>query len=51
MLICLDVDSNEQAYDDQLKAIQDALTTYGTDHVEGVSIGVPIKAPTTLTQH
>lgn len=31
------VDANEQAYQDQLKAIRDALQVYGTGNVLGVS--------------
>jgi glucan 1,3-beta-glucosidase len=31
------VDSNEDAYATQVTAVQDALKTYGTDHIEGVS--------------
>lgn len=34
-----DVDSNTTAYDNQLTAIEDALKTYGTDHVLGVTVG------------
>ena len=34
----LDVDSNETAYNEQLSAVQDALKTYGTDNIEGVSL-------------
>ncbi|WWC88321.1 uncharacterized protein L201_003229 [Kwoniella dendrophila CBS 6074] len=33
------VDSNETAYDNQLTAVTDALKTYGTDHVSGVTVG------------
>ena len=33
----LDIDSDENAYSTQLQAVQDALKTYGTDHIEGVS--------------
>jgi hypothetical protein len=34
----LDVDSDESAYEAQVTAVEDALMTYGTDMVEGVSI-------------
>ncbi|OCF75503.1 glucan 1,3-beta-glucosidase [Kwoniella mangroviensis CBS 8886] len=33
------VDSNEEAYNDQVKAVEDALKTYGTDHVSGITVG------------
>ncbi|WVQ73520.1 hypothetical protein IAR50_003092 [Cryptococcus sp. DSM 104548] len=33
------VDSNETAYDNQLTALSDALTTYGTDHISGIAVG------------
>lgn len=33
----IDIDSNEEAYKNQLEAIVDALQTYGVDMVEGVS--------------
>lgn len=33
------VDSNEQAYEDQVTAIEAALKTYGTENVLGVSAG------------
>ncbi|KAI5449986.1 hypothetical protein NCC49_003877 [Naganishia albida] len=33
------VDSNEQAYVDQVKAIEEALKTYGTEHVLGITVG------------
>ncbi|ODN74156.1 hypothetical protein L202_07608 [Cryptococcus amylolentus CBS 6039] len=33
------VDSNETAYDDQVTALTDALKTYGTDHISGVTVG------------
>jgi len=32
-----DIDSNTQAYTDQVAAIKDAIEKYGTDHIEGVS--------------
>lgn len=32
-----DIDSNTDAYTTQLTAVQDALKTYGTDNIEGVS--------------
>lgn len=35
----VDVDSNQTAYDTQLTAIEDALKTYGADHVLGVTVG------------
>ncbi|TYJ53374.1 hypothetical protein B9479_005974 [Cryptococcus floricola] len=34
-----DVDSNETAYDDQVTSLTDALKTYGTDHISGVTVG------------
>ncbi|OCF56932.1 glucan 1,3-beta-glucosidase [Kwoniella mangroviensis CBS 10435] len=33
------VDSNEEAYNDQVKAVEDALKAYGTDHVSGITVG------------
>jgi len=36
-----DVDSNTQAYTDQVSAVEDAIKTYGTDHIEGVRIRIP----------
>jgi exo-beta-1,3-glucanase (GH17 family) len=33
------IDSNEDAYDTQVKAIGDAFATYGVDNVEGVAVG------------
>ncbi|KAK8858895.1 hypothetical protein IAR55_003126 [Kwoniella newhampshirensis] len=33
------VDSNQTAYTTQLEAVTDALKTYGTDHVSGVTVG------------
>nr|XP_019045226.1 glucan 1,3-beta-glucosidase [Kwoniella bestiolae CBS 10118]OCF24156.1 glucan 1,3-beta-glucosidase [Kwoniella bestiolae CBS 10118] len=33
------VDSNEEAYEDQVKSVTEALKTYGTDHVSGVTVG------------
>ncbi|WWC62957.1 uncharacterized protein I303_105555 [Kwoniella dejecticola CBS 10117] len=33
------VDSNETAYENQLAAVSDALKTYGTDHVSGITVG------------
>ncbi|ORY31807.1 glycoside hydrolase superfamily [Naematelia encephala] len=33
------VDSNETAYSDQLTAVEAAIKTYGTDHIEGVIVG------------
>ncbi|WRT66715.1 uncharacterized protein IL334_003678 [Kwoniella shivajii] len=33
------VDSNETAYTSQVSAVSDALKTYGTDHVSGVTVG------------
>ena len=35
-----DVDSNTQAYTDQVSAVENAIKTYGTDHIEGVRIRV-----------
>lgn len=35
----IDVDSNQDAFDSQLEAIEDALKTYGVDHVLGVTVG------------
>jgi len=34
-----DVDSNTDAFDSQLESIEDALKTYGADHVLGVTVG------------
>lgn len=36
--LTVDVDSNAQAYTDQVDAIEDAIKTYGTDHIEGVRV-------------
>jgi hypothetical protein len=36
-----DIDSNETANAAQVKAVEDSLKTYGTDHVEGVSHPIP----------
>jgi hypothetical protein len=36
-----DIDSNETANAAQVKAVEDSLKTYGTDHVEGVSHAIP----------
>ncbi|WVR06642.1 hypothetical protein IAU60_003674 [Kwoniella sp. DSM 27419] len=33
------VDSDESAYDNQVKAVTEALKTYGTDHVSGITVG------------
>jgi len=33
----IDVDSDEDAYDTQVAAVESALKTYGTSMVEGVS--------------
>nr|XP_031858562.1 uncharacterized protein CI109_006085 [Kwoniella shandongensis]KAA5525634.1 hypothetical protein CI109_006085 [Kwoniella shandongensis] len=33
------VDSNQTAYTSQLDAVTDALKTYGTDHVSGITVG------------
>ncbi|KAL1405860.1 hypothetical protein Q8F55_007538 [Vanrija albida] len=33
------VDSNTQAFDDQLKAITNAITTYGEDNIDGIAVG------------
>ncbi|MDA4805634.1 hypothetical protein NY486_06990, partial [Enterobacter hormaechei] len=33
-----DVDSNTQAFNDQLKAVTSAITTYGEEYIEGVRI-------------
>jgi exo-beta-1,3-glucanase (GH17 family) len=35
----IDVDSNTDAYTSQVEAVEDALKTYGTDHVLGVTVG------------
>ncbi|KAK4686138.1 hypothetical protein P7C73_g3992, partial [Tremellales sp. Uapishka_1] len=35
----LDVDTNDTAYDEQLSAIQNAIKTYGTDHISGITVG------------
>lgn len=34
--VAIYVDSNETAFEDQVKAVEEALKTYGTDHVLGV---------------
>lgn len=33
------MDSNETAYNEQVTAITDALQTYGTSHIEGLTVG------------
>lgn len=35
----LDVDSNTDAFETQVSAVEDALKTYGADHVLGVTVG------------
>ena len=40
-VLMADVDSNTQAYTDQVIAVEDAIKTYGTDHIEGVRIRIP----------
>ncbi|KAH8082585.1 glycoside hydrolase superfamily [Filobasidium floriforme] len=37
--VAIYVDSNQDAFDSQLEAIEDALKTYGADHVLGVTVG------------
>ena len=34
-----DVDSNTDAFETQVSAVEDALKTYGADHVLGVTVG------------
>jgi hypothetical protein len=36
-VLIIDVDSDEDAYDTQVAAVESALKTYGTSMVEGVS--------------
>ena len=37
-MLTTDVDSDEDAYDTQVAAVESALKTYGTSMVEGVSL-------------
>jgi len=37
-VLITDVDSDEDAYDTQVAAVESALKTYGTSMVEGVSL-------------
>jgi phosphoribosylformylglycinamidine (FGAM) synthase PurS component len=41
-VLIADVDSDEDAYDTQVAAVESALKTYGTSMVEGVSLSSTI---------